>query len=187
MAMFTGYFDASGAPDQGAALSVAGFVAKAEQWIEFERNWKEALKAYGVTDLHMKDFGPGAGQYASWKDDKRKRRLFIERLVNIIKTRVRHSFVNSVMLADYRKVDELYPLSEMNKPFALAGSACIEKVRRWARKWSIDENQIAYTFEDGDKDRGDLIRCAERDQWRPCQTDEEVRKCWLSSRRPLSL
>lgn len=31
MDMFTCYFDASGAPDQGAALSVAGFVAKAEQ------------------------------------------------------------------------------------------------------------------------------------------------------------
>ncbi|MFZ3211264.1 MAG: DUF3800 domain-containing protein [Terriglobales bacterium] len=111
----------------------------------------------------MKDFGPGAGQYASWKDDKEKRRLFMERLVNIVKTRVRHSFVNSVILADYRKVDELYPLSEMNKPFALAGSTCIEKVRRWARKWNIDESRVAYMFEDGDKDRGDLIRCAQRD------------------------
>jgi len=161
--MFTGYFDASGHPNQGVALSVAGFVATAEQWIEFEKNWKAALSAYDVAELHMKDFGPGAGEFASWKDDKRRRRLFLERLINVIKTRTRHSFVSCVMLEGFRKVDEHYPLSEMNKPYALAGITCIDKVRTWARRWKIDEKQVAYMFEDGDKDRGDLLRCAKRD------------------------
>jgi hypothetical protein len=62
MAMFTIYFDASGAPDNNAALSVAGFIAKADQWIEFEKNWNDALRAYGVSEMHMKNSGPGAGE-----------------------------------------------------------------------------------------------------------------------------
>jgi hypothetical protein len=163
MAMFTAYFDASGHPAQGAVLSVAGFVAHIDQWIHFEKNWKAALDAYGVSQLHMKDFGPGAGEFASWKNDKHKRQVFIERLINIIKTRCRRSFVNSIMLEHYRKVDQIYTLTEMNRPLALAGDNCIQKVKDWAKDRNINENEIAIIFEDGDKDKGDLMRCCERD------------------------
>lgn len=163
MAMFTTYFDASGSPDQGPALSVAGFVATAEQWIEFERNWKTALDAYGVSQLHMKEFAHSVGDFASWKGDEPRRQSFVKRLANVIKTRARYSVVSCVMLDHYRKVDEIYPLHEMNKPFALAGITAIQKVKDWAKTRKIDEDEIAYVFEDGDKDKGDLIRCSERD------------------------
>jgi len=53
--MFTVYFDESGSPDDTAALVVAGFLASVEQWIEFERNWKQALAAFAVSRLHMKE------------------------------------------------------------------------------------------------------------------------------------
>jgi hypothetical protein len=54
MAMFTAYFDASGAPDDPNVnnLTVAGFLASADQWIIFDRRWKNVLKKYGVTALH---------------------------------------------------------------------------------------------------------------------------------------
>src|ERR1700730_11372312 len=100
--MFTIYFDASGTPDNHPALALAGFIAKTEQWIEFEKNWKDTLHTYGVTEMHMKKFAHGVGEFAPWKDDKRKRRCFMERLISIIKTRVEHSFVNAVMMDDYR-------------------------------------------------------------------------------------
>jgi hypothetical protein len=163
MAMFTTYLDASGSPDQGVALSVAGFVATTEQWIEFERNWKEVLEAYGVSQLHMREFAHSVDEFASWKNDERKRRRFLERLVNVIKTRTRYCVVSCVMLDHYRKVDKIYPLHEMNKPFALAGITAIQKVKDWAKTQNIDEDEIAYMFEDGDADKGDLIRCSERD------------------------
>jgi hypothetical protein len=164
LVMFTTYFDASGSPDQGAALSVAGFIAKAEQWVEFETNWKAALDAYGVSELHMKDFAPGAGEFAAWKDDKEKRRFFLERLINIIKTRVRHSFVNSVMLEHHRKVGQIYPSLREWRPFALAGTNCIDKVKKWAQLWGVPQDQIHYVFEDGDKDKGELIKRCETTQ-----------------------
>jgi hypothetical protein len=162
MAMFTVYFDASGSPDQGVALSVAGFIATAEQWIEFERNWKTALDAYGVTELHMKDFAPGAGEFAAWKDDKHRRRLFLERLISIIKIRVRHSFVNSIMLEHFHRVCKLYPRLLEWKPFALAGDNCIDKVNNWAQLNSVPLDHIHTIFEDGDKDKGHLIKQCEK-------------------------
>jgi hypothetical protein len=160
MAMFTVYFDASGSPDEGVALSVAGFIATVEQWIEFERNWKTALDDYGVSELHMKTFAPGAGEFASWKDDKHRRRLFLERLISIIKVRVRHSFVNCVMLQPYQRVSEAYPLLREWKPFALAGNTCIDKVKNWAHLANMPMDRIHIVFEDGDKHKGCLMdRC----------------------------
>jgi len=58
MALFNVYFDSSGTPDDCPAVVVGGFVAKAEQWIEFDRNWNDALHAYGVSRLHMREFSP---------------------------------------------------------------------------------------------------------------------------------
>lgn len=160
--MFNVFFDASGAPDDCEAVVVAGFVATAEQWIEFQRNWEDALRAYGVSELHMRHYAHSLKEYASWKGDQHKRRRFLERLINIIKTRVRHSFVNSVMMDGYRQVDQRYVLNETNKPYALAGIACLNKVNKWAAQWGIDQKTIAYMFEDGDKDKSDLTRSVER-------------------------
>jgi len=161
MAMFIVYFDASGAPDQGVALSVAGFVARTEEWIKFEKSWRIVLNAYKVKALHMKEFGPGAGEFARWKDDKRQRKEFLQDLIGVIAARCANSFVNCVMLEPFREMDKKYRLSERHKPLALAGTASIDKVLRWATRKRIDQNQITVAFEDGDKDKGDLMRCCE--------------------------
>ena len=44
----------------------------------------------------------------------------MSRAVNIICTRVRHSFASAVMMDDYRKVDAKYCLKEFSPPYALA-------------------------------------------------------------------
>jgi len=163
MAMFNVYFDASGAPDDCNAVVVGGFIATSEQWIEFERNWKDALAAYGVSQLHMRQYAHSVKEYASWCGNERKRRTFLERLISIIKTRVRHSFVNSVIMDDYRKVDGHCQLSDVNKPYALAGITCIQKVKDWADRWNVAQETIAYVFEDGDKDKSSLTQSVERD------------------------
>ena len=43
MAMYSAYFDDSGHPDAGDRLIVAGGVAPVEQWVHFEREWRDAL------------------------------------------------------------------------------------------------------------------------------------------------
>jgi hypothetical protein len=113
MAMFTAYFDASGSPDQTEVLTVAGFIAPVEQWLFFEKDWKEVLARYGVSSLHMKEFAHSRGEFCSWKDDKIKRQSFLSLLIATIRSRVHHSFVASIYLPDYRSNDEKYCLSEI--------------------------------------------------------------------------
>jgi hypothetical protein len=163
MAMFTTYFDGSGSPDDTAALVVAGFIATSVQWIEFERNWKDTLQAFNVSSLHMKHFAHSRGEFTSWKGDEQKRRQFLGRLINIILIRVRHSFASAVIMPDFRSVDAKYHLSELIKPYALAGCTCVEKVKQWAKRSAVNPEEIAYIFEDGDKDKGDLMKRMEED------------------------
>lgn len=162
MAEFKAYFDASGTPDDCDAVVVAGFVAKSEQWIEFERNWREARSHYGVSRLHMREYAHSVGEFASWRDDKDKRARFLERLVNIIKTRTLHGFATAVMMDAYREVDKRYCLGEVHRPFALGGIACIDKVRRWSAQRGIPQEEMAYIFEDGDEDRSNLTQAAQK-------------------------
>jgi hypothetical protein len=121
VAMFTVYFDASGHPDRLDVLSVAGFIADAAQWKEFERNWQEILNRsdFQVSSLHMRDFCHSTGEFASWKGDEQRRRNFLTALIGTIKARVRHSFAHSMYIPDYREVDKQYKLSETIAPLPL--------------------------------------------------------------------
>jgi hypothetical protein len=162
MAMFTVYFDASGSGTQGEALSVAGFIARTEDWLRFEKSWQIVLNAYKVKALHMKEFAPGSGEFASWKDDKKRRREFMQDLINVVGNKCLNSFVSCIMLAPFRELDKEYCLSEVHKPLALAGTTCIDKVVHWAKRNKVADERIAYMFEDGDKDKGDLMRFSEK-------------------------
>src|SRR5215831_17772262 len=81
---YTAYFDGSGSPADTAAVVVAGFVAPVDQWVDFERNWNECLKHFGVSALHMREFAHSRGEFSSWKGNETKRRHFLGRLITII-------------------------------------------------------------------------------------------------------
>ena len=48
---------------------------------------------------------------------------------------------------DYREVDREYYLSEIFKPYTVAGRTCVSKVRSWAREHQVGDDQISYVFE----------------------------------------
>lgn len=177
MAMFNVYFDASGAPDDCEAVVVAGFIAKATEWIQFDDEWKKTLDAHRVSALHMKHFAHSVGEYESWKGDSGKRSRFLEWLINLIEEHVRHSFACAVLMDGYRKVDKKFCLNEQIRPYALAGLVCVKKVQEWAERCGIDKKTIAYVFEDGDKDQDSLTAAVRRNfRFIPIyQTKEECR------------
>jgi hypothetical protein len=54
--MISAYFDESGTHDGSVAISVAGYSARPEVWISFEKRWLDALGRYGLDHFHMTDF-----------------------------------------------------------------------------------------------------------------------------------
>lgn len=163
MASFTTYFDVSGHPDNTDVLSVAGFIANTGQWTRFEKEWKKVLADYGVSSLHMRAFAHSTEEFKSWKGDEGKRRAFLSELISVLVPRVRHSFVSSVYLPDYRAIDKVNSVRSVRSPFALAGCTCIGKVRDWATIKGLDLTQIEFVFEDGDEDQWNFAQCAFHD------------------------
>src|SRR4051794_29762848 len=67
--MLAAYFDESGTDDQSSILSMGGYVGKANQWVEFERNWKELLARRSIECFHLTDYQSG------WLKDKNGNRV----------------------------------------------------------------------------------------------------------------
>src|SRR5690242_4098952 len=53
--MFTAYFDASCDYVQQPILVVAGFIAHADAWISWEKDWNARLKKQGLEYFHRKE------------------------------------------------------------------------------------------------------------------------------------
>jgi hypothetical protein len=157
---FAVYFDGSGAPDDTSVLAVAGLLADTAQWLAFERNWNEVLERFSAPPLHMRHFAHSLKEFVDWKGDESRRVAFLKALIAVMQLRVRHSFANAVVMKDYNDTASRY--GTVFTPFALPGCTCIAKVQRWAKKWGIDEGSIEYIFEDGDKDKNDLARSADK-------------------------
>jgi hypothetical protein len=158
MGVFTAYFDASGSPDDPHVhyLTVAGFIATADQWSLFDRRWKKILKKYGVTKLHMKEFSHSQGEFVGWDVDPKKsqRPLLISSLVTLLQRMMRHSFATTISLDDYRENEKTYHIRKVASPLAIAGMMVMDNLKEVAI--SLPIKQLLVLFEDGDADRKNL-------------------------------
>jgi hypothetical protein len=155
VSVLTGYFDASGAPDQGTVLVVAGFISFESRWLEFERRWNAALRDAGITIFHMGELINRKGEFAGWKQRKRERLL--SKLIQIVIDTVVQNFGCIVVLDDWNKVNQDYELAENDfQPYSLAGWSCADRVLDWCKKWVYPTPLLV--FEHGDKHQNNLRR-----------------------------
>lgn len=156
MAMFSAYFDASGHPDQHDVLTVAGYAASANSWTQFEKQWDDILKSESVRAFHMTDFASSGGEFVEWKGDSERRRTFTEKLAQCINENCQHLFRVSVVISDYRKVNQAFLLAEtVGHPYTLCCLQIVFDLRTWANELGA-LNTLLYFFENGDKDKGDF-------------------------------
>jgi hypothetical protein len=64
--MLTCYLDDSGKDPQNSLTSVAGFVARDEQWAEFEAAVEPHFKEFNVRLLHSVDLYHTEGEFKGW-------------------------------------------------------------------------------------------------------------------------
>jgi hypothetical protein len=160
MAIFSAYFDASGHPDQGDVLTVAGYAAAVDSWIRFDREWEAILKGEGVTAFHTTHFVSSQGEFASWagKEQEKvdRRRNFVANLLKCTETHCAKFFRASMFLPDYARVDQEYFLSEaIGRPYAVCSMLVAHSLRIWAHDLEALDT-LLYFYEDGDKDKGNF-------------------------------
>jgi len=161
---FTAYFDDSGHPDDQPAVTVAGFISTAEQWHLLANEWEAALAAEGVGSgiFHMTDFVAGRGEYERWSADRKK--MLLDKLICIIRTRTRMSFSAIVPMNVYKHVNQIYALEEsLGRPYAIAGRTVVAQLNAWSKKYNHSSGGIEIVFEQGAKHSGDLLDVFQRD------------------------
>jgi hypothetical protein len=127
LAAFTAYFDAGGEEHSQVALSVAGFVASAEAWIEWEREWRERLLKDGLSVFHSSDVLRQLGEV---KADR-----LVDDLCSILRGHVSAKTGAAVLHYDVQKAlpDELRDQYRITS-YALCGRIVAKEMRIWAAR-----------------------------------------------------
>jgi len=162
MRNFTGYFDASGSPDHKVVMVVAGCVSTDDRWEQFERDWNSTLQTFGVSRFHMREFAHSVGEFSGWKGNEGKRKAFLKRLIKAIKAHTAKSFSVSLLLANYREVNDKYKLSERGGvPYVLCAGTAVEKVSHWFGDQKA-RDEVRFVLEDGDENKRILVEWMEK-------------------------
>jgi len=144
--MFTAFFDASGDSHCQAALSVGGFVALADAWIDWETEWNSRLRADGLETFHRNEI-------TCWPPSRRER--LVEDLAGIIRS---HAAYKIGVVIFNRDLSRHLSNGEMKQwhveAYSLAGRTAAKEVRIWSSGWGGRLPEMI--FEDGDKGKGKL-------------------------------
>lgn len=149
-AMMTACFDAAGQLDQ-KFMVVAGFVSSADDWIDFDRLWRDRLAQDGLSYFHMHDFAQSIEEFSiGWKEDEGRRQRLLGDIMNIIQSHAYQKFSCSVEIQSLN--DNIKPeiIEEYHlKSYVFAARDCAARVREWAKSFSAREVPTL-VFEYGD-------------------------------------
>lgn len=145
LAMFTAYFDASGARDQNV-VAVAGFVTSAEAWIEWEAAWLKRLRQDGLEWFHYREL-------VEWEAGKKQ--ALISDLCWIIKD---HVFYKAGVVVVNETIQVLTS-DEREKwginPYTLACRNVAAQMNTWTRSFGAPYPEIFFEKGDDGQDRLD--------------------------------
>lgn len=66
------FYDESGHSLSTGFVSIAGFIADADSWGNFDRAWSDALIQSGAPYLHMREFAHSIGPFTGWTEAQRR-------------------------------------------------------------------------------------------------------------------
>jgi len=147
--MLTVGFDAAGKETDQEHLVVAGFVSTANDWMDFDKAWREKLKLEGKEYFHRSEYGRFV------KPDSPRERFFLD-LIEIIRTHTYQKFGCTVPIKLMYEIlsPEIKKHFHMHS-FVLASLYAISQVRKWqAHETGFREKPIRWVFERGDAGKG---------------------------------
>jgi hypothetical protein len=157
---FTTYLDDSGTHDGSLNVTVAGFVADADQWKELDREWGLLLEEYGLDQdpgyFHMAHYESRKGSYALWGNPKRID--FIRKLTGILKRRVRAGIAASFPESSLRRMKGAMPSTFPDGyAYMTCSQVCWRNIGNWADDFEHPED-VGSVFEDGTTGRGLVLQ-----------------------------
>jgi hypothetical protein len=123
---YTAYMDETGHAADNAQrfCGMAGFVSTADKWDILKEHWQGTLKRFNVPYMHMKEFGPSAGIFKSWKNDDSRRKAFYGELLRHLRKIRAIPFGSIYSLDAYRKLSE-EDQQILNEPYLKSLTDCV--------------------------------------------------------------
>ena len=165
-AVFSAYFDASGdeADKESKFVTVGGFIAHADRWIEWEKEWLACLEEhklfdkYGVPEFHMVECANYRHSFDGWREREPERQAILQKLEAIISRYLGQKESCTISIEDYKK----YLDEGLRRRFGIAGAysigarACASRVKEWCERAGVPISRVQFFFERGE--RGHLER-----------------------------
>ncbi len=156
---YSAYFDDGGHPDDQPVVLVAGFVAPKEQWLIFEREWREILSPLGIEEFHMTEF-EACKVWSRGKKDE-----ILGKLVSAIRRRIHRPLSATVVMQAYKEVNDVLALEQsIGTPFALVGRTVAAALNRWKAQYTKQDDPLWVFYERGTKHYGDFEEAMKRDR-----------------------
>jgi hypothetical protein len=152
MAQWTTVLDASGHESDQDYLVVGGYIARAKDWIEFEKVWLERIGKDGLTYYHH-------------TEHSRRYPDLVRDLVPIIPGHTWYKFACCVPKASLAVLPQTLQSHFRLVAYSLAGRTVVGAVREWLLKRDTPEDPVEFVFEAGDIKRGLLIQRLKDDRY----------------------
>lgn len=150
--MLTAYLDDSGHKDDKSTpiFSVGGVVASIAAWRKFETEWGEVLRAFHVSQSHMKDFAHRQGEFKGWLEETR--RNFLSQLMGIMDSHVKF-YVGAVLPIENFNNLSKQQREDLVDPYYACFQVCVHGIALYAEKHFPGE-KVDIVFDRRTKSKG---------------------------------
>ena len=147
------YLDDAGHPIDKPFLVIGGFIATNNRWLDFERPWRDVLKARNLPfPFHATDF------FYEHKEDRKLKHITAD-LIRTISNYVEAAFSVGLDMEAYKSANQVKRLEEFSgAPISMLSRSLRKSVDEW-RKSIFDTSPLLYFIEDGTYQRGDMEQC----------------------------
>jgi hypothetical protein len=157
--IFTAYYDESGTHGGSPITVLAGFVGNANDWVDFEIEWRKILHKYKLTHVHAKHLWHRQGQHKNWSTDQADE-LFCE-LIYVVQERKKIFASKTVLLADDYKHFYLLDGAARRERLDTKYALCFRSFLHFYPASHYQQYPIGcvnFVLEAGHKNSGDAIR-----------------------------
>jgi hypothetical protein len=164
MVMLTAALDCSKDKD-GKFFVMAALVSSAEEWANFDVEWRARLKQDGLPYFHMNPFAhatthPQKPFDESWIGREARRKALLHDLLDIIQSHVWRKCGCILPVQSFLMFSDIARQSFMPSMIATAARLVWPNIEVWRRREKLQQ-QARMVFETGDTDKGTLIKAIE--------------------------
>lgn len=174
--MLTVYCDDSGTDRSCRSAVVGGYISNVAQWALFNKEWKQVLYEFRVSQMHRADLETWNHEFShenGWNPDRRK--AILQKLHAIIRRRTKVAIGASVIKKDWEDVMPDHLKRKYGGVYGWCAQSCIVQARTWCEKPQRQfTDPLTWIFEAGTIGQGQVEA-----MFKSLHRDEATRKDFL--------